>query len=355
MRKMGGAMQFQLEEIVARIGALLDGDGSLLITGVNSLELAGPEEITFAEDIRLAEKVAAGQAGAVLVAEDFPSMPDRNLLRTAEPRVAFFRIMELFAPQPEPSGIHLDASIAPDAELAEDVSVGACAVISSGASIGARTIVDPGAYVGPGVVIGEGCHIEPNAVLMQGVSLGNRVIIHAGATIGGDGFGYFWLKDHHHKIPQLGKVQIDDDVEIGCNSCVDCATLGVTRIRRGTKIDNQVQIAHNNDIGEDVIFVGHSGTAGSVTVGQGTMVGGKAGIADHVEVGAGARIGAATGVTCDIDAGETVWGVPSRPIKRVLKEQASVARLPEMMKAFRKQSKELEDLKQRLELLEKTS
>jgi len=262
------------------------------------------------------------------------------------------QVMELFVPPPESTGIHADASIDEDAELGEGVSVGACAVVAGGACIGARTIIEPGAYVGPGVVVGEDCRIGANAVLMREVQIGNRVIIHAGTTIGGDGFGYVWLQDYHHKVPQLGTVQIDDDVEIGCNSCVDRATLGVTRIRRGTKIDNQVHLAHNNDIGEDVIITGQVGTAGSVTVGNGVMFGGQAGVADHVTIGDGARVGGATGVTCDIKPGETVWGMPSRPMKRVLREQASLARLPDALKVLKKQSKELEELKARLALLE---
>lgn len=345
-------MQFCLEELCRHIGGRVDGDGRAAICGVSALETAGPEQITFAENERYLEQVQKGKAGAVIVSEDFPEIPGRNLLRVANPRLAFTQVMELFVPAPEVTGIHPDASIAGDVELGEGVSIGACAVVVDGTRVGAHTIIEPGAYVGPGVVIGDDCRIGVNAVLMQKVCIGNRVIIHAGATIGGDGFGFVWLKDHHHKVPQLGTVQIDDDVEIGCNSCIDRATLGVTRIRRGTKIDNQVHLAHNNDIGEDVIITAQVGTAGSVTIGKGAMFGGQAGIADHIKIGEGARVGAATGVTCDIKPGETVWGMPSRPMKRVLREQASLARLPDLLKAFKKQGKELEELKGRLAALE---
>ena len=345
-------MQFRLEKICNRVGGRVDGDGGVGISGVNALETAGPDEITFAESDRYLDQVRNGTAAAVIVGEDFPELPGRNLLRAINPRLAFVQVMGLFVPPPESTGIHADASIAEDAELGEGVSVGACAVVAGRVCIGARTIIEPGAYVGPGVVIGEDCLIEANAVLMQGVRLGNRVIIHAGATIGGEGFGFVWMGDHHHKVPQLGTVHIEDDVEIGCNSCVDRATMGVTRIGRGTKIDNQVHLAHNNDIGEDVIIAGQGGTSGSVTIGNRAVLGGRVAVADHLKIGEGAQIGGGTGVTCNIKPGETVWGFPSRPMKRVLREQASLARLPDALKVLKKQSKELEELKARLALLE---
>lgn len=346
-------MAFRLEEICRRIGGRLEGDGERIIRGVNALEAAGDSEITYAQSGRYHAQASAGGAAALIVGEDFPGMPGRNLLRVAQPKLAFVRVMEMFAPPPEPTGIHPDASIAQGAELAQQVSVGACAVIAAGARVGARTIIEPGAYIGPGVSIGEDCRIGPNAVLMQGVSIGDRVGIFGGAVIGGDGYGYVWLGDHHHKVPQLGGVRIDDDVEIGCNTCIDRATLGVTRIRRGTKIDNLVQIAHNNDIGEDVIMTGQVGTAGTVTVKNRAVFGGQAGIADHKTIGEGAQIGAKTGVTRDVAPGETVWGMPSRPMRQILRELAHLARLPELAQRFKAREKELDELRERVAELER--
>ncbi|VAX10877.1 UDP-3-O-[3-hydroxymyristoyl] glucosamine N-acyltransferase [hydrothermal vent metagenome] len=346
-------MEFRLEEICRLINGLLEGDGGIMVRGVNTLETASAEEIAYAESDRYFDLATAGEAAAIVVDKDFPEIPGRNLLRVTNPKLMFVRVMEMFVPPSPASGMHPDAFIADGANMAAGVSVGACAVISNGVMIGARTVIEPGVYVGPGVTIGEDCYIEANAVLMKDIRLGDRVIIHAGSTIGGDGFGYIWQDDHHHKIPQLGTVQIEDDVEIGCNSCIDRATMGATRIGRGTKIDNQVHIAHNNNIGEHVILAGQVGTAGSVTVEAGAVFGGQAGIADHIKVGAGAQVGGATSVTCDIKPGEKVWGMPSRPFRRVLKEQAYLGRLPEMAKQLKLQEQELNSLQARLIELER--
>lgn len=346
-------MEFRLDEICRLLDGLLEGDGEIMVRGVNTLETAGAEEIAYAESDRYFELAIAGEAAAIVVDGDFPEMPGRNLLRVTNPKLMFMRIMEMFVSPLPASGVHPDASVANGANLADGVSVGACAVISSGVVIGARSVIEPGVYVGPGVIIGEDCYIEANAVLMKDIRLGDRVVIHAGSTIGGEGFGYIWQDDHHRKVPQLGTVHIEDDVEIGCNSCVDRATMGVTRIGRGTKIDNQVQVAHNNDIGEHVILVSQVGISGSVSVGTGAVLGGQAGVADHIKIGAGAQVGAATGVTCDIKPGEKVWGMPSRPFRRVLKEQAHLGRLPEMAKQLKLQEKELNSLQARLVELER--
>jgi len=345
-------MVFCLDEISQKINGLLEGDGEIKIHNVNALKIARANEISYVESDRYHDLAIAGDAAALIVGDKFPKMPGRNLIRVSNPKLMFMHVMELFVPPLVLSGIHPDASIADGACLAADVSVGACAVISSGANIGARSMIKPGVYVGPGVVIGEDCYIAANVVLLKDIRLGDRVTIHAGSIIGGDGFGYAWLKDHHHKIPQLGIVQIDDDVEIGCNSCIDRATMGMTHIRRGTKIDNQVHIAHNNNIGEDVLIAAQFGTAGSVTIGNRAAFGGQVGVADHIDIGEGAQVGAATGVTCDIKPGETVWGMPSRPMRRVLREQAYLGRLPEMAKTIKQQEKQLKLLQAKLIELE---
>jgi UDP-3-O-[3-hydroxymyristoyl] glucosamine N-acyltransferase len=202
------------------------------------------------------------------------------------------------------------------------------------------------------VSIGADCRIGPNVSLMPGVSLADRCTLHAGVTVGGDGFGFVWAGDHHHKVPQLGTVVIEDDVEIGCNSCVDRATFGVTRIGRGTKIDNLVQVAHNADIGEHCILVAQAGLAGSVTLGRGAMLSGQVAVTDHVSVGAGARIGGQSGVTGDVAAGETLFGTPARPLKRTLREQAALGRLPDLLKTVERQEAAIEALTARLAALE---
>ncbi|MBI3321069.1 MAG: UDP-3-O-(3-hydroxymyristoyl)glucosamine N-acyltransferase [Candidatus Omnitrophica bacterium] len=283
-------------------------------------------------------------------------IPERNLLRVDNPRLAFLKVMYLFQPAPSfQTGVNQHAVIAPDAELGEGVTVRECAVIRSHARIGRETIVEGGAQIGERVSIGERCFIGPNVVVMRDCHIGNRVIIHGGTVVGADGFGYFWAENRHMKIPQLGNVVIEDDVEIGANVCVDRATLGSTIIRRGTKIDNLVQIAHNDIIGQDVIICGQAGLAGSVTIGNRVMLAGQAGVVDHTAIGDGARVGAATPVTKDIKAGESVWGFPARSAARVKRELASLAQLPRLLQRFKELRSRLDEIGSRVALLEQRS
>lgn len=343
-------MKLTLLDIQKAIGGEIEGAADVPITGVGALETADEGAIVFAEKAGLHAQAGACRASAVVVGPDFPPLPGKSLLRIDRPRLAFVRVMMLFEDKtPAESGVHPSAVIEATARLAEGVAVGPCAVVKAGASLGPDTIVHGGAYIGRRVVIGGGCRIGPNAVLMDGVRLGDRVIVHGGSVIGGDGFGYQWAEGRHLKVPQLGTVQIDDDVEIGCNVCIDRATLGVTRIRRGTKIDNLVHVGHNNDIGEDVILTGQVGLAGSVTIGNRVMFGGQSAVADHVTIGEGAVVAGAAPVIGDVGPGETVWGFPARPMARVKREMASVARLPELIKQVRALSAQVAELQARLE------
>ncbi len=345
-------MSIAVTEIAELIGAAVDDHADIVIRGVAALEQAAPDQLVFAESRRYVEKAAQTRARALVVGTDFPDLEGKLLLRVENPRLAFLRIMELFVPAPGTPGIHPAAQVAQGATLGEALTVEACAVIEASARIGSGSRIGAGSYVGRDVDIGQNCDIGPNVTILHGVTLHDRVVVHAGTVIGGDGFGYRWLRDHHHKIPQLGTVVIEDDVEIGCATCIDRGTLGETRIRRGAKIDNLVQIAHNNDIGEDVVLTGQVGTAGSVTIGSGVMVGGQAGISDHVTIGAGARVGATAGVASNVSAGETVMGVPARPAARARREAAVVWRLPELRKQIQAQERLISELVRRLERLE---
>lgn len=327
------APRWTVRGIQAHLGAALSGDAEAAIVGVNALELAQPGELAFAESTKYLPQVRRSRASAILVPPAFPAVEGRTLLRVDHPRLAFIRIMYLFQPRSRAmTGVHRDAVIAPDAELGDEVTIRECAVIRSRARIGSGTIIESGAHIGEGVVIGEHSFIGPNVVIMHESRLGQRVIIHGGTVIGADGFGYVWTEGGHLKIPQLGNVIIEDDVELGANVCVDRATFGSTIIKRGTKIDNLVQIAHNDVIGEHVIMSGQVGLAGSVTVGHRVVLGGQAGVADHVTIGDDARIGGASAVIKDIPAGEMVWGYPARQIQRVKRELAAVAFLPRFIK-----------------------
>ena len=328
---------FTLREIQARVGGELSGDPDTPISGVNALDLAGPGELTFAESEAHAPQARATRASAIIVTATFPQIEGRALLRVDHPRLAFVRVMYLF-PQPAAHrpGVSRHAVVAPEAELGEGVTIMECAVIRPRARIGRGTVIESGAHIGEGVVIGEQSFIGPNVVLMRGCRVGNRVIIHGGTVIGADGFGYVWAEGRYLKIPQLGSVVIEDDVELGANVCVDRATLGSTIIKRGTKVDNLVQIAHNAVIGEDVTLSGQVGLAGSVRVGDRAIMGGQAGVVDHIAIGPDARIGAASVVTKHVPAGQTVWGYPARQIDRVKRELASLVFLPALLKELRR-------------------
>ncbi len=324
-------------------------------TGVNTLALAGPSDLCFAEHTDQAEAVSASQAGAVIVPHDFPSIAGPELLRTERPREHFFSIAERFIPLPCAAGIHPSAVIEPSAQIAEEVSIGANAVIGAGVRIGPRSVIGAGSVLERDLSIGADCTVEANVTIQRSCEIGNRCLLHSGCVIGGDGFGFVWDGSSHRKVPQLGRVVIEDEVDIGCNCCVDRATLGETRIRRGTKIDNLVQIAHNTDIGTHVILVSQSGVAGSSRLGTGTIVAGQVAISDHLEIGAGARIGGQAGVTKDVPAGATVFGTPARPMKQTLRELAALAQLPALIKAVKGWRAELAELKQRLSELEGSS
>ena len=344
-------MEYRLAEIAEKIGATLEGEGGTPITGVAEVAAAGPTELCFAEGERWVDDVRRSEAGAVIVPEGFPPLPGRNLLRMEDPRLGFLRAMELFVPPLAAAGIHPRAVIAGDAQLGEGVSVEACAVVGSEAHIGERCRIGAGAVIGPRVHLGPDCSVEPNAVLHAGVTLGARCTVRAGASIGGEGFGFHWLGDHHHPVPQLGGVELGDDVELGCNSCVDRATLGATEIGDGTKIDNLVQVGHNDRIGRHVVLVSQVGLSGSVEVGDGAMLGGQAGVKDHVKIGAGARVTARAGVMRDVPEGGEVAGFPARARRRMFREQAALARLPEALRLLQEQQRRIEALEERLRRL----
>ena len=350
-------MVFDLPQLCARLAVPVPTLGLALASpefhGVNTLQLAGDTDLCFAEGADQADSVHRSGAAAVLVHEDFPAVGGPLLIRVAEPRTSFFLVAESFRPDSEVQGIHPGAVIDAGAVLGEGVAVGACAVLAAGVRVGPRCTIGPGAYLGPGVTLGADCVVEANATLHRDTRVGERCIVHSGAVLGGDGFGFRWDGQGHRKVPQLGWVVIEDDVDIGCNCCVDRATLGETRIRRGAKIDNLVQIAHNTDIGAHVIIAGQAGVAGSSRVGAGAVIGGQVAVSDHVEVGAGARLGGQSGVTKAVPPGAAVFGTPARPLKDTLRELGALAQLPGLLKQFKRQQQELEALRRRLDDLER--
>lgn len=328
-------MEHTLASIAQRLQGRLIGDGATLIRGVNNLEMAGEGELTFADDPHHLAQALGTKASAIIVSSDVKDLGGRAGISVQSPRLAFALVLELFHPAiAAVLGVHPTAVLGKRVSLGTNVSIRAHAVIEDDVQIGDETVIESGVHLGPGSVVGKQCFIAPNVVVYRQTQIGHRVRIHGGTVIGGDGFGYVFHQGRHIKVPQVGNVIIEDDVEIGCNVCVDRATIGSTIIRRGTKIDNLVQIAHNDRIGENVIITGQVGFSGSVTVGDYAVFGGKAGIVDHVTIGDQAQVGAGSVVIKSVEAKETVWGFPARPIRQTKEQMANLSRLPSILKRF---------------------
>jgi UDP-3-O-[3-hydroxymyristoyl] glucosamine N-acyltransferase len=341
---------------VSEIAALLNtpvarGDARRQITGVASLGEAGAEDISFLSSDAHRKEFATTRAGAVLVQKKIklPHNPTPAVLILDDVDLAVAKVLGLFAPPvPRPAvGIDPTARVAPDATIASDAAIAPLVVISQRSMIGARAILHAGVYIGQDVVVGDDCEIFPNVVIRERVTLGQRVIIHAGSVLGSDGFGYHWDGHQHVKVPQIGSIIIEDDVEIGSCVCIDRAKMGVTRIGRGTKIDNLVQIAHNCIVGSHCILVGQSGLAGSAKLGRGVVLGGQAAVRDHTSMGDGSVAAARSGVTKDVPPGATVSGMPAFPHRQSLREQAAMRHLPELVTQVRKLQEQVDQLLKR--------
>ena len=346
-------MEQTLASIATRVNGRLIGDGRILIRGINSLDAVQTGELTFAESpARLADALAT-QASAVIVSSNITELGGRSGISVQDPKLAFALVLELFHPAViAQRSVHPTAVLGEDVQMGEGVSIRPHAVIGDRVGIGRGTTIESGVHVGDGVTIGDQCLIGPNVVVYRETHIGHRVRIHGGSVIGGDGFGYVFHEGRYVKVPQVGNVIIEDDVELGCNVCVDRATIGSTIIRRGTKIDNLVQIAHNDQIGEHVIMTGQVGLSGSVSVGNYVVFGGKAGVVDHVTIGERAQIGAASVVTKSVAPGSAVWGFPARPLRHVKQQLASLGRLPLLLKRVAALLARTERLEDRLNLLE---
>jgi len=319
-------------------GRLEGGHADIRVTGVNTLEMASGEEVSFLANLRYKAQLDTCRAAVVLLPEDMPLKAPRPVIRVKDPYLAFALLQRYFHPQSAATGHrHPSACIDETATLADDVDVAAHAVIAAGAVIGRGTRIEAGCIIGPGVSIGERCLLHARAVVARDCVLGNEVILQPGAVVGSDGFGYAWDGQRHLKIPQVGRVVIEDDVEIGANTCIDRGAIGDTVIGRGARLDNQVQIGHNVHIGAYSILVSQVGISGSTVIGQGCQLGGQVGVAGHLHIGDGCRLAARTGVISDLAAGGTYAGLPAMPHREWLKMSSLLRRLPEMWKALRRQ------------------
>ena len=321
-------------ELAAKLGAELEGDAGVLLTGVADLRAAGPGQLAFATAPHFWPVAAASAAAAVIVPTAAPlAAPRPVVLRAADADAAFTAACALFAPPPvvPPRGVHPQACVSPAAKLGENVSVGAFAVVEAGAEIGAGTTLYPQTYVGHGAKLGQDCLLYPFASVREHCRLGDRVILQNGAVIGADGFGYAVdAQGVRTKIPQVGIVVLEDDVEIGANATIDRARFGETRVGQGTKVDNLVQIAHNCVIGEHSVLCSQVGLAGTTTLGKHVICAGQAGLAGHLTVGDHAVVGAQAGVSKDLPGGQMYLGAPAVPRLEFGRSVAHVASLPKL-------------------------
>jgi UDP-3-O-[3-hydroxymyristoyl] glucosamine N-acyltransferase len=334
-------------QIAAFVQGRLIGRAEIVIDSVAGLLDSGPAGLSFIGNDFSLKEASSTRADVLLTHRHIPELTCAQIV-VAHPALAMARVVEkFFLATPRVTGISNLAYCGQNVHLGENVSIWPFVTLQDDVKIGRKSHLYSGVFVGEGSTIGEDCVIYPNVTIRERVTIGNRVIIHPGTVIGSDGFGYVQESGRHHKIPQIGTVVIEDDVELGANVTIDRATFGATIVRRGTKVDNLVQIAHNVVIGEDNIVVAQVGIAGSSTTGRHVMVGGQAGIADHVTIGDQVMIAARSGLNRDVAGGEVVAGTPAMPHKTWLKAMAVVAKLPELREQLRK-------LETRLAALEKT-
>jgi UDP-3-O-[3-hydroxymyristoyl] glucosamine N-acyltransferase len=345
---MGGQPRYPLGEISRAIGGTVMGDAHVVITGVNSLEAAGPGDISYFSDRRYRKGLEKTKATAIIAREVSPVFKGPQIL-SPDPALAFARAAGLFAGRvPAFRGTSEQACVQGSSRLGRNVSIYPMVYVGEDAVIGDDTVLFPGVFIGDRVKIGARTILLPNVAILQDCVVGSDVVIHAGTVIGSDGFGYARDGAVSVKIPQMGYVQIDDDVEIGANNCIDRAAFGKTWLMRGVKTDNLVHVAHNVVIGENTIVLAQAAFSGSVSVGSGVIVGGQVGVADHLTIGDGAMIAGRSGLAKSVGPGEVVSGSPAIPHKTWLKSSSLVARLPEMNDRLRQVERRLAELDRRL-------
>ncbi len=325
----------KLRDIAERLECRLDGDGEIEIQRVAGIEDAGPGDLTFFTNPKYARALRATGASAVILSEKAEPAPCA-MLRVSHPYLAFAKAVELFAQSNRPpAGIHRLADVAATAVVAPDAIVGPFTVVGDGARIGARTLVSPHVTIGAGAHIGDDCVIHSQVSIRERVQIGNRVVLQDGAVIGSDGFGFATKPDGtHYKIPQIGTVVIEDDVEIGANAAIDRPAVGATRIGAGSKIDNLVQVAHGVTVGRNVLLAAQVGIAGSTSIEDSVTLAGQVGVSGHITIGKGTIATAQTGIPNSVDAGSFISGYPAISNRDWLKSSAVFRKLPELRKAI---------------------
>ncbi len=342
-------MSLSLGKIAELVGGRLYGDPEIEIIGLNSLEHATESDISFYFSSRYKNLLTRTRAGAILVKEKTPEFSGPQII-VEDPEKSYVRLAAFFVPPvPKYPGVSNDAVVHDSAVLGKSVSIYPLVYVGERARIGDDTVLFPGVYVGNDVTIGQRAVIYPNVTILERTAIGSDVIIHSGTVIGSDGFGFVQEEAASIKIPQLGNVRIEDEVEIGANCCIDRAAFGSTLIKRGVKTDNLVQIAHNVVIGENTIIVAQAGISGSVTVGKHVVIGGQVGIADHIEIGDRVMIASQSGVAKSVPQGEIISGTPALRHRRWLRSMGIVGKLPELSEKIRQFEKRLASLEKRLD------
>lgn len=324
-------------ELAKHLGANILGDGTVPISGVAGPEDASAEDLVYVESPKHLDRVAKSQA-MCLLAVPGTSIRGKTVIETPTPKLAFAKAAAwLLPPRVPAAGVHATAVIAANAKIAKTATIGPYVVIEENAEIGENSWIEAFCFVGAGARVGQGCRLHPRVTLYAGAKLRDRIEVHSGTVIGGDGFGYVFGEGRHWKFPQVGGVEVANDVEIGCNTTIDRGSLGTTRIGAGTKIDNLVQVAHNVNVGEHTVLVAQTGVSGSATIGKYVVVAGQVGLADHTTVEDQAVIGAQAGVPSGktIRAGQVVWGTPARPLKKFKEQYAHLSQLPELARRVR--------------------
>jgi UDP-3-O-[3-hydroxymyristoyl] glucosamine N-acyltransferase len=325
-------------ELAKYLGATIEGDSALVISGVASPESAEPSDLIYLESERHLARALESRAKCALVPQQI-TLHGKTSLQVRAPKLAFAKAAGWLMPQgPLAEGIHNMALISPQARVGGSAAIGPYTVIESGVDIGEDVQIGAHCYLGKDCILGRGCRLHPHVTLYQGVRLGARVVIHSGTVIGADGFGYVFGEGRHWKFPQVGSVEIEEDVEIGANVTIDRGSLGKTVIGRGTKIDNLVHIAHNVSIGEHTVIAAQTGISGSCSIGANVAMGGQVGLGDHCLIQDGAVLGGQAGVLPGkvIRKGQTVWGTPARTLESFKKQYAQISRLPDLWERLKK-------------------
>jgi UDP-3-O-[3-hydroxymyristoyl] glucosamine N-acyltransferase len=335
---------YRLAELAELVGGRVEGNPDREVEAVRTLDSAGPRDLSFLTHPRYRAQALASAAGALLVGRDFPpelissdaETPRRDLLVADDPLLALARLLEHLAPSERPeAGVHSTAVLGPGCSVHPSAHVGPYAVVGAGSRIGAAAAVHALVVVGRECTVGEGAVLHPHAVLYDRTEVGPGSVVHAGAVLGSDGFGYATQRGVHHKVPQIGKVVVEGDVEIGANSTIDRATLGETRIGAGTKIDNLVQVGHNVRVGRHCILCGQAGIAGSALLGDHVVLAGQAGVSGHIELGDGAQVAAKSAALGPVPAGTQVAGIPAVDLRRWKRQIVLLSRLEEMSRRLR--------------------